>query len=596
MRSSWLLLGFFARPGWTTLPRQLAWSSKTYGPDGPWHAISIDLGSNSQPLDLYPGNTWHSNILASSICSGVLTCYAQEAGLYDASASTSVSTYTIINEIETIDWTAGAMPMTGNHSVQFDTATIIAVDLVAQDAAKIPDLSLQVILYGYYTLPNGTKYLPEVGTLALGAEGINQSYPSVGSITNFNASLISGYLYETDQIASNSYGLHIGSAALGIPGSAFVGGYDQSRVLGEVTAQSYALYSLPIDLLDIGIGVAEGASPFTYPSKSGLLAQGNSSIGVALPVLIEATIPYLYLPGSTCDAIASQLPVTFQPDYGLYFWNTADLQYTRIVTSPAYLSFTFRLNRSDSQNMTINVPFKLLNLTLEEPLAHTPTQYFPCRPLTDGGSYTLGRAFLQAAFVGVNWQSDLNGLWFLAQAPGPNTPSTAVVTPIGFSDTSINSSSNQWIDSWKGSWTVLDEPSSSSNTTSTGSDASPSATSTSNNLGTKGAASGVSHSAIAGIVLGCVAVALGLLSFFLIRRRKRRSTPALVAPVDCYELNNQYSPVATTPAWAELGHSNNATVSELEHRHGQSRMELAASPVAISREPNFAAELQGSRF
>jgi hypothetical protein len=239
---------------------------------------------------------------------------------------------------------------------------------------------------------------------------------------NFNASLISGYLYETGQIASNSYGLHIGSAALGIPGSAFVGGYDQSRVLGEVTAQSYALYSLPIDLLDIGIGVAEGASPFTYPSKSGLLAQGNSSIGVALPVLIEATIPYLYLPGSTCDAIASQLPVTFQADYGLYFWNTSDPQYMRIVTSPSYLSFTFRMNRSDSQNMTINVPFKLLNLTLEEPLAHTPIQYFPCRPMTNGASYTLGRAFLQAAFVGVNWQSDLNGLWFLAQAPGPNTP------------------------------------------------------------------------------------------------------------------------------------------------------------------------------
>jgi hypothetical protein len=487
--------------------------------------------------------------------------------------------------------------MTGNHSVQFDTATIIAADLVAQDAAKIPDLSFQVILYGYYTLPNGTNYLPEVGTLALGAEGINQSYPSVGPITNFNASLISGYLYETDQIASNSYGLHIGSSALGIPGSAFVGGYDQSRVLGEVTAQSYALYSLPIDLLDIGIGVAEAASPFTYPSKSGLLAQGNSSIGVALQVLIEATIPYLYLPGSTCDAIASQLPVTFQPDYGLYFWNTSDPQYMRIVTSPAYLSFTFRMNRSDSQNMTINVPFKLLNLTLEEPLAHTPTQYFPCRPVTNGGSYTLGRAFLQAAFVGVNWQSDLNGSWFLAQAPGLNTPSTAVVTPIRFSDTSISSSSNQWIDSWKGSWTVLDESSSSSNTTATGSDTTPSATnssasSTSSSLGTKG----ISHSAIAGIILGCVAVALALLSFFLIHRRKRRSTPAPVVPVDLYELNKQYSPVATRTPWAEIEHSNNTTVLELENRQMQSRMELAASPVSTSREPNFAAEFQGSRY
>ena len=234
---------------------------------------------------------------------------------------------------------------------------------------------------------------------------------------------------------------------------------------------------------------------------------------------------------------------------------------------------------------------------MEEPLAPTPTQYFPCRPLTNGGSYTLGRAFLQAAFVGVNWQSDLNGSWFLAQAPGPNTPSTAVVTPIGFSDTSISSSSNLWIDSWKGSWTVLDESSSSSNNTATASEATPSATnilapSSSSSPGTKG----ISHGAIAGIVLGCVAVALGFFSILLIRRRKRRLTSVHVAPADRYELNKQYSPVATTPARAELEHSNNTTVSELENRQKQSRIELAASPVAISKGPPFASELQGNRL
>jgi hypothetical protein len=108
------------------------------------------------------------------------------------------------------------MPLTGNHSVQFDAATIIAYDLVAQGDAKVPDLSLQVILDGYYTLPNGTNYTLEVGALALGAEGINQTYPQAGTNILFNASLISGYLYETGQVPSNSYGFHIGSAALGI--------------------------------------------------------------------------------------------------------------------------------------------------------------------------------------------------------------------------------------------------------------------------------------------------------------------------------------------------------------------------------------------
>ena len=562
-----LLVMLFARLTGTSLPRALAWSSKVYGPDGPWQAVSIDLGSNNQPLDLYPGNTWHSNILASSICSAASTCYAQAAGLYDSSTSSSVSTYEISNTLAEIDWTAGAMPLTGNHTVQFDTATIIAANLVAQGDVQIPNISMQVILDGYYTLPNGTNYPLEIGTLALGAEGINQTYPQVGTVSNFNASLLSGYLYEAGQLPSNSYGLHIGSAALSIPGSALVGGYDQSRVLGQVTAQSYALYSLPIDLLDIGIGVAEGGSPFKYQSMSGILAQGNSSIGISLPVLIEATIPYLYLPRSTCDAIAVQLPVTFQPDYGLYFWNTADPQYQRIVTSPAYLSFTFRLNQSNSQNLTINVPFKLLNLTLEAPLASTPTQYFPCRPLTGGGSYTLGRAFLQAAFVGVNWQTDLNGVWFSAQAPGPNTPSTAVVTSIGFSDTNITPSPNQWIDSWRGSWTVLDE--------------SPGSNTMSNNGGSAALVSSFAPGKIAGIVVACAifVAGLGLLSILAIRRRKHGSHLSKTAVNG--DMRQGYSPVNTGSERAELENSG--------------RVELAVSHSGGSLNPNVFVELEGVR-
>jgi hypothetical protein len=138
MRSSWLLFALFSNSAVSsTLPRQLQWSSKTYGPDGPWHAVSIDLGSDKQLLDLYPGNTWHSNILGSSICANVSTCYAQQAGLYDSSTSTSVLTYTTIDQVEQIDWTSGAMPLTGTHSVQFDTATVLAPNLVS--SAIVPN-------------------------------------------------------------------------------------------------------------------------------------------------------------------------------------------------------------------------------------------------------------------------------------------------------------------------------------------------------------------------------------------------------------------------------------------------------------------------
>ena len=577
--ASVMLPALFPRLGHTASPRALAWSSKSYGPDGPWQAVTIDLGSDNQVLDLYPGSAWHSNILATSICSNASMplCYAQTAGTFDSSTSSSLLTFPVPSTVAQIDWTSGAMPLTGAHTVQFDTASITPA--LGEVDFQIPNLSLQVILAGYYTLPNGTTYLPEVGTLALGGENINQSYPQVNGVNNFNASLLSGYLYAAGQISSNSYGLHIGSAALDIPGSAYVGGYDQSRVLGVVSTQSTfsASSALPIDLLDIGIGVAEGGSPFNFTSKSGLLMQGNSSISVSLQVLIEATIPYLYLPRSTCNAIASQLPVIYQSDYGLYFWDTTDPQYALIVSSPSYLSFTFRLNQGNSDNITINVPFKLLNLTLDAPLVTTPTPYFPCRPLTDGGSFTLGRAFLQAAFVGVNWMSGAftNDIWFLAQAPGPNTASTAVATPIEVSDTTIGNSTNRWIDSWKGVWTVIDSANQTVPTNST-------------NQSIPADSTHISDGAIAGIVVGAILLlaVLALVIIFCVRQRRRGT--ASVRSRQEYDMLNRNPGIGQKDDFQII----EAGMSELETSERDPYVELENSQ-RVELDGHWARELEG---
>ena len=70
-------------------------------------------------------------------------------------------------------------------------------------------------------------------------------------------------------------------------------GYDQSQVLGNASTQSYPADHLPIDFLDIGIGITEGELPFNFTAQSGLLASGNSSIGISMSANVEATAPYL---------------------------------------------------------------------------------------------------------------------------------------------------------------------------------------------------------------------------------------------------------------------------------------------------------------
>lgn len=457
-----------------SVPRGLAWSSKTYGPDGPWYAVTVELGTPAQSLDLFPGGFWQSNVLSTSLCNTTSQpCYASAAGLYNSANSVSAGSLSETGDVSNSTFAdKGMLSLFGSGDYVFDTASIVTEDPPSA-SVNYPFFDMLVISEGYEMLPDGTKYAIEVGNMALGAPQVNQSWND-GDGGLFNSSLVPSYLYLTTQVPSNSFGMHIGSTALSIPPSLYIGGYDQSRVLGAVTVQDYNMHYFPIDLLDIGIGVAEGASPFPFDSKSGLLASGNSSVGVAMQVIVDPIAPFLYLPKSTCDAIAANLPVTYQPNLGLYFWDTGSAAYGPIISSPAFLSFTFRLNSSITQNMTINVPFAILNLTLTPPLVAKPTQYFPCNAgFSYGKSYgepTLGKAFLQAAFVGVNWGLTGQGSWFLAQAPGPNTPSQAMVREIGVDDRFVLASENVWADTWRGTWTVIQgaEGNSSANSTTEG--------------------------------------------------------------------------------------------------------------------------------
>ncbi|GKZ46309.1 hypothetical protein AbraIFM66951_009238 [Aspergillus brasiliensis] len=325
-----------------------------------------------------------------------------------------------------------------------------ATDYITISGAPVPDVDLIIISAGWQTYPGGQEYPLEVGILSLGSPAINQTF---GAVIKINTTFVTSYFYEQEgslNIPSYSYGMHIGSASLGIPGSLLLGGYDQNRVMGEVSSQAFSSGSFPIELLDMSIGVAEGGSPWTYANKTGLLAQGNSSLDSGLSVIVDPANPYIYLPQSSCDAVAAELPVTYHPDYGLYFWNTSDPQYDTIATSPGYLAFKFSKDNLNNDFITIKVPFALLNLTLEAPLVKTPTQYFPC--MATNSTPVLGRAFLQAAFIGVNW---LGGKWFLAQAPGPGGSFIVDTVTIGDNDSTISATTNSWETTWRSTWKAI---------------------------------------------------------------------------------------------------------------------------------------------
>ena len=335
-----------------------------------------------------------------------------------------------------------------------DTMTIPAL----QGAFAVHNSTISVVSAWQIELPDGTHYSAQVGTLSLRAPRGIQQFSSTAT-----GQIVPGFAYAQGEIASNSWGLHYGSASLNQEGSLIVGGYDQSRVLGNVGVFDLGGNGeMVTNLLDIQMGVENGLSPFSEGSYTGLLKL-NASFNAVQPAIINPLVPYLYMSPETCAAVAENLLVTLNSQVGLYIWNTTDPQYEQIINSPAYLAFVFQT--AGIGNLTIKVFFQLLNLTLEAPIVTTNQQYFPCRPFhaSDGsGDYFLGRAFLQAAFIDMNWQEPK---FFLAQAPGPGVGASNIRS-IGPSDTSIgNDPIENFAGTWARNWTPLSDADNSENTT-----------------------------------------------------------------------------------------------------------------------------------
>jgi hypothetical protein len=408
-------------------------------------------------------------------------------------------------------------------------------------------------------LPNGKKRNATVGNLGFGPASL---------FTNDADVLAPGLLDQLKKrgdIGTSSFGLHIGSVPLDQRASMILGGYAQNRALGDVGVFNFEGDVPRCLLVDVVLGVETGRSPLNTTGSiwKGL---GGSERGAettelmggrlgSAAVIPNAASPYIYLPLGNCEAIAETLPVAYDEGLNLYLWQTDDPEFERIVNSPAYIGFTFA--DDDAANITIKVPFKLLNLTLEEPLVDKPTQYFPCQPTdSEMGIWQLGRAFLQAAFLGVNFETDH---MYLAQAPGPDM-AQLVTREMGEDDKTIRTNDGDtFAETWRSTWTPIEDKEETD------------ATSTGEKGGSSGEATeeedGLATGEIAGIVVGSAAGVASLVAiawFFWRRNRSKNNKLAMQdhlngekgfdVPADdaTYEM---YAPVKTHEApGRELAH------------------------------------------
>ncbi|KAK3619188.1 hypothetical protein LTR56_024187 [Elasticomyces elasticus] len=166
-------------------------------------------------------------------------------------------------------------------------------------------------------------------------------------------------------------------------GSLTLGGYDSSRFTRN-NASFDVRNSTSRDLLL----TLDSISYNSFDSQPLLL-------GAPIDVFIDSLVTELYLPVTVCQA--------FETAFGLQWDSTTERYLINGTTHNNLLAQNPTFNMTFSQpgngTATILLPYAAFDLNVTQPLVNTTSRYFPLKQAQNSTQYTLGRTFLQEAYI-----------------------------------------------------------------------------------------------------------------------------------------------------------------------------------------------------
>ncbi|MCJ1437725.1 hypothetical protein MMC27_007112 [Xylographa pallens] len=428
------------------------------GNDGPWSSFYIQVGTPAQSLRVLVSTaisaTW---VIISAGCpASVTTCPSGRGGIYTANTSS-----------------------TWENQGDYELYVEENLDIVGAGIFGNDTISLAAPGSGGPTLQNQI-----VGGIAaqqfwLGMFGVN---PKPTNFTNFTTEQTSYMtnLKEQDIIPSISFGYTAGNQyrLKTVLGSLTLGGYDSARFAPNDLSFTFA----PDDSRDLVVGI----QTITYVDESqntrDLL---NSSSG--LLAYVDSTIPEIWLPESACAAFEDAFGLVYDPVNGLYPINST--WHSTLQSRNPNVTFTIGNEASGGATVDIILPYAAFDLQASWPKYPNNTLYFPLQRAANETQITLGRTFLQEAYLIVDWE---RGNFSLSQCIWPDNLRSNLVT-ISPPNNSTSPSS---------------QPSTAPTTSGSGS----------NTIGIA-----------VGVALGVLFVVSAIALFFVIRRRKSRKLAGFTA-------------------------------------------------------------------
>lgn len=377
-----------------------------------------------------------------------------------------------------------------NQSSTFENQGIYSLDIAFTDGYLGYSGNAQ---YGYDTLQLGipgdglpTMQSQVLGGIAtpgfwLGGLALSPVPVNFTDLGNSRQSLLHD-LKNQSKIASSSWAYTAGGygSPTQIYGSLTLGGYDASQF--KDTGSNLTFPFGPDVSKDLLLAIQ---SITTNASTTPLMSSGNGFY------FLDTATPYLWLPTSVCQQFEKTFGLTYDNTSQLYLVNDT-LHSQLLQTNP---TVTFKLGpQLTGANVEITMPYWAFDLTAKVPLVKNTTRYFPLKQAQNSTQYVLGRAFWQAAYVIADYdRSNFSVHQAAYPAQGTQQQLLSILAPV--------------------------------NQTSSGN-------------GSSGGNSSLSGGAIAGIVIGIVAVVAILgLAFFLVYRRRQRKAAENADPFTKHELD-----------------------------------------------------------
>ena len=366
------------------------------GDDGPWSTFFMQVGTPPQNLRLLPSNS--GNAIWPVLPQGCTVGDPSNCGDLRGTIflPNSSSTWINIGLYGLALAEEAGLGYSGNANFGYDNVT------PGWNGGGLPTLSHQVI-EGFAT----KDFL--IGSFGLSPYAIN-----ISTLDDPKPSFL-GALAQQNQTPSTSWAYTAG-AYYRQPtafGSLTLGGYDTTRFIeNDVTFQFG-----PDTSRDLIVPIQSITS--ATPASSQLLSD-------VIYAYIDSLVPHIWLPLEVCKAFERAFGLMYNDTAELYLVN--DTLHDRLSSQNPNVTFTLGVPGS-TKNKTVDIVmhYGSFDLMADYPNVPNALRYFPLKQAHNNSQYTLGRAFLQDAYVIADYD---RSNFSVSQAVFPNGSNTQQIVAI----------------------------------------------------------------------------------------------------------------------------------------------------------------------